>query len=152
MDDHSTNHWSEGLSSVIFAINTRMSHITKKTPYQLVFGQEPRANIHHWKSLHDTAVINDVEMDDLLIDKIGTVNNEIVMKESAIASDSNQLHNESGLKVDSNHCVSFSFFSNTASFNTLPNATLQGKQNVEKSPFVLTSTKTIANGERFLLL
>ena len=115
----------------------------------MVFGQELRANIHYWKSLHDTAVINDVEMDDLLIDKIGTVNNEITMKESVTASDSNHLYNESGLKVDSNRSVSSSSI-NTASSNTLPNAMLQEKNYIEKSPFGLTSTKKFRNWRRVL--
>jgi hypothetical protein len=29
MEDHSTNHWADGLSSVIFSINTRITHTTK---------------------------------------------------------------------------------------------------------------------------
>ena len=47
MDDHSSNHWSLGLLSVNFHINTRTTHTTKKTPYQLVFGQHPRTNVQY---------------------------------------------------------------------------------------------------------
>jgi hypothetical protein len=47
MDDRSTHHWFEGLSTVIYAINNRTTHITKKTPYQLVFGQEPKTNMFY---------------------------------------------------------------------------------------------------------
>lgn len=70
MDDNSTNHWSEGLSTVIYQINTRTTHTTKKTPYELVFGQKPKSNFHYWKSLHDSALHDAVVYDDLLIDKI----------------------------------------------------------------------------------
>ena len=70
MDDKSTNHWSEGLSTVIYQINTRTTHTTKKTPYELAFGQKPKSNFHYWKSLHDSALHDAVLYDDLLIDKI----------------------------------------------------------------------------------
>ena len=70
MDDNSTNHWSEGLSTVIYQINTRTTHTTKKTPYELVFGQKPKSNFHYWKSLHDSALNDAVVYDDLLIDRI----------------------------------------------------------------------------------
>jgi hypothetical protein len=48
MDNHETTHWSEGLAPIIFAINTRTTATTKKMPYQLVFGQDPRADYHYW--------------------------------------------------------------------------------------------------------
>ncbi|CAF3853491.1 unnamed protein product [Rotaria magnacalcarata] len=45
MEDNSSNHWSLGLPCVIFRINIRSTHTTRKTPYQLVFGQNPRTNM-----------------------------------------------------------------------------------------------------------
>lgn len=78
MEDHSSNHWSLGLATVIYAINTRTTHTTKKTPYQLVFGQNPRTNIHYWKSLHDAAMNEDIEMNDLVIDKINLNKTNII--------------------------------------------------------------------------
>jgi len=96
MDDHLTHHWSEGLSSVIFAINTRTSHITKKTPYQLVFGQEPRADYHYWKALNDAAANYDIEMDDMIIDRIESSVNEEVAKQSEVLLDSTHLDDQSG--------------------------------------------------------
>ena len=70
MDDHGTTHWSEGLAPVIFAINTRTTATTKKTPFQLVFGQDPRADSHYWRAVHDASLTGLVEIDDLLIDTI----------------------------------------------------------------------------------
>ena len=70
MEDHSTNHWAEGLPSVIFSINTRTTFTTKTTPYQLVFGQDARANRHYWDSLYDSAIDDNIVVNDLIIDKI----------------------------------------------------------------------------------
>lgn len=74
MDDNSTEHWSQGLLTVIYAINTRTTHTTKKSPYELVFGQTPRSNLHYWKDLHDLASQDLVEYGDLIIDKISNTN------------------------------------------------------------------------------
>ncbi|CAF0929793.1 unnamed protein product [Adineta ricciae] len=71
MEDHSTDHWSDGLPPVIFSINTRTTCTTKKTPYQLVFGQDIRAGRHHWNSIHESAKRNNIVINDLLIDKFG---------------------------------------------------------------------------------
>ena len=70
MDNHETAHWSEGLPPVIFAINTRTTATTKKTPYQLVFGQDPRANYHYWREVHDASLSGTVEIDDLQIESV----------------------------------------------------------------------------------
>ena len=72
MDDHATTHWSEGLQPVIFSINTRTTYITKKTPYELVFGQDPRADSHHWRAVHQASLSGPVEIDDLQIESFTT--------------------------------------------------------------------------------
>ena len=71
MEDHSTDHWSDGLLPVIFSINMRTTCTTKKTPYQLVFGQDLRAGQHHWNSIHESAKRNNIIINDLFIDKLG---------------------------------------------------------------------------------
>ena len=76
MEDHSTDHWSDGLAPVIFSINTRTTCTTKKTPYQLVFGQDIRADRHHWNSIHESAKRNNIVINDLLIDKFGEAYHE----------------------------------------------------------------------------
>ena len=70
MDDHQTTHWSEGLGATIFSINTRTTFTTKKSPFQLVFGQEPRSDSHHWRAVQDAAIAGDLEFDDLLLDSV----------------------------------------------------------------------------------
>ncbi|CAF1541205.1 unnamed protein product, partial [Didymodactylos carnosus] len=42
-------HWSEGLLPVVYGINTRVSCVTKKTPYEVMFGQPPRSDSEFWK-------------------------------------------------------------------------------------------------------
>ena len=68
MDNHKTTHWSQGLSPVIFAINTRTTATTKKTPYQLVFGQDPRADYHYWREVHNASLTGSVEIENLQIE------------------------------------------------------------------------------------
>ncbi|CAF1582010.1 unnamed protein product [Didymodactylos carnosus] len=70
------HHWLEGLSSVIYAINNRTTHTMKKSPYQVVFGQDIKTNMIYWKGLYDAAVENDVSADDLIIDKIDSVDDK----------------------------------------------------------------------------
>jgi hypothetical protein len=96
MEDHSTHHWSEGLSSVIYAINTRTTHTTKKTPYHLVFGRELKTDKHYWNGLYDAAVNNDIQMDDLVIDKIEVIDNPVRDEPSQILLQSKDLCCKSG--------------------------------------------------------
>lgn len=86
MDDHQTNHWSEGLGPTIFSINTRTTYTTTKTPYQLVFGQDPRSDSHHWRAVHDASVNGDVEIDDLQIDSVPLMSSVIKKKSTRSAS------------------------------------------------------------------
>jgi hypothetical protein len=41
--NHSTN-WPSGLGPVMFAINTSVAKATKQTPFEIVFGQQPRSD------------------------------------------------------------------------------------------------------------
>jgi hypothetical protein len=97
MEDHSSVHWTEGLPSVIYSINTRTTHTTKKTPYQLVFGQEPRTNSHYWQSLHDAASTDDIQMDDLIIDKLKPNDIDIMCEKSDLLLLSKDSNIKSGL-------------------------------------------------------
>ncbi|CAF1407977.1 unnamed protein product [Rotaria sordida] len=81
MEDHLTHPWTAGLPSVIFFINTRTTHTTKKASYQLIFGQDPRTNNHYWESLHDAALTDDVSVGDLIVDKITPSNKSIICEQ-----------------------------------------------------------------------
>ena len=96
MEDHSTDHWADGLAPVIFSINTRTTSTTKKTPYQLVFGQDIRADRHYWNSIYESAKINNILINDLLIDKIGDVYNEISNEELQTFTISEPINIDSG--------------------------------------------------------
>ncbi|CAF1690116.1 unnamed protein product, partial [Adineta ricciae] len=48
--------WSKGLGPVTHAINTSTTHTTKKTPYEVVFGQLPRSDFEMWKKLCEAGV------------------------------------------------------------------------------------------------
>ncbi|CAF1383338.1 unnamed protein product [Adineta ricciae] len=43
--------WLKGLGPVTHGINTSTTHTTKKTPYEVVFGQLPRSDFEMWKKL-----------------------------------------------------------------------------------------------------
>ena len=50
MDENGTE-WSKGLKFVVHAINTSVSSTTGTSPYQVVFGQHPRADQSRWSAL-----------------------------------------------------------------------------------------------------
>ena len=77
MENKASTHWSEGIQPVIFSINTRTSYITKKTPFQLVFSQDPRADCHQWRALHEASTKDSIEIDDLQIDSITRAPNSV---------------------------------------------------------------------------
>ncbi|CAF4445361.1 unnamed protein product [Rotaria sp. Silwood2] len=49
MSTNNTSHWSEGLLSVVYRINTRVSDVTNTSPYQVMFRQPPRSDSEFWK-------------------------------------------------------------------------------------------------------
>ena len=51
--------WSQGLDHVIYAMNTSYCRVTKFTPYELVFGQKPRANLRLLNDLPEDTVVDE---------------------------------------------------------------------------------------------
>ncbi|CAF1179565.1 unnamed protein product [Adineta ricciae] len=51
-----STEWSKGLGPVTHAINTSTNHTTKKTPYEVVFGQLLRSDFEMWKKLCEAGV------------------------------------------------------------------------------------------------
>jgi hypothetical protein len=96
MEDQSTNHWTEGLASVIFSINTRTTFSTKKTPYQLVFGQDTRANKHYWESIYEAALDDPIILNDLIIDKIQPFDTQTIHEQTCPSAFSNVRQIQSG--------------------------------------------------------
>ncbi|CAF1552184.1 unnamed protein product, partial [Adineta ricciae] len=56
---NNSSHWSDGLLPVAYGINTRLSIVTKTTPYQFMFGQEPRSHSEYWKIVHESGISNE---------------------------------------------------------------------------------------------
>ena len=96
MEDQSNNHWAAGLPAVIFAINTRTSFSTKKTPYQLVFGQDIRANSHYWQSVADAIPTDAILINDLIVDAIEPSETEAMNEQSELTVAAGSIRGESG--------------------------------------------------------
>ena len=56
---NNSSHWSDGLLPVVYGINTRLSTVTKTTPYQVMFGQEPRSNSDFWKLAQEKEIFDE---------------------------------------------------------------------------------------------
>ncbi|CAF3830042.1 unnamed protein product [Rotaria sp. Silwood1] len=92
LDSNHTSDWPAGLGPVMFSINTSVACSTKKTPYEVAFGQQPRIDDHIWKSIeaqikekHGQEVILEEDLSDDIIDMIKEVNQE----ESELVDDEN---------------------------------------------------------------
>ncbi|CAF2132348.1 unnamed protein product [Rotaria magnacalcarata] len=57
-----SSHWSEGLLPVVYGINTRLSSVTKTTPYQVMFGQEPRSNSEFWRLVQKEEILDEEDL------------------------------------------------------------------------------------------
>ncbi|CAF4470388.1 unnamed protein product, partial [Didymodactylos carnosus] len=56
LDKNHSTHWSDGLLPVVYGINTRASSTTKTTPYETMFGQQPRSNSDFWKIVKENRI------------------------------------------------------------------------------------------------
>ncbi|CAF4061215.1 unnamed protein product [Rotaria sordida] len=62
MTINNSSHWSDGLLPVVYGINTRLSVVTKTTPYQVMFGQAPRSDSDFWKIAEENRVIDEEDL------------------------------------------------------------------------------------------
>jgi len=67
LDTNNTTDWPSGLGPTMFAINTSVSRTIKKTPFEIVFGQQPRTDDHAWKCI-ETQLRNKQLNDDIQFD------------------------------------------------------------------------------------
>ena len=51
LDTNATTDWPSGLGPVMFAINTSTTRSINKTPFEVVFGQQPRTEDYAWKCI-----------------------------------------------------------------------------------------------------
>ncbi|CAF0953530.1 unnamed protein product [Rotaria sordida] len=62
MSINTSSHWSNGLLPVVYGINTRLSVVTKTTPYQVMFGQAPRSDSDFWTLVKENKVIDEEDL------------------------------------------------------------------------------------------
>ncbi|CAF1430049.1 unnamed protein product, partial [Didymodactylos carnosus] len=62
MQSNNTTEWAKGLKPVIYSINTKCAQTTKKSPYEVVFGQKPRSDFEMWKMLSDDGIEDEEQM------------------------------------------------------------------------------------------
>src|SRR6185503_1161946 len=59
MQKNRSTLWSQGLEHIVYAMNTSYCRVTKFTPYELVFGQKPRANLRLLGDLPTDTVVDE---------------------------------------------------------------------------------------------
>ncbi|CAF1366379.1 unnamed protein product, partial [Didymodactylos carnosus] len=59
---NNSSHWSEGLLPVIYGINTRVSSVTKKSPYEVLFDQAPRSDSEFWKIIDEKKIVDEEDL------------------------------------------------------------------------------------------
>ncbi|CAF4388668.1 unnamed protein product [Rotaria magnacalcarata] len=51
LDTNVTTDWPSGLGPVMYAVNTSVARTINQTPFQVVFGQQPRTDDYTWKCI-----------------------------------------------------------------------------------------------------
>ncbi|CAF0983467.1 unnamed protein product [Didymodactylos carnosus] len=67
LQTNNTTHWPEGLSPVVYGINTRTSDTTRATPYEIMFGQHSRGDSEFWKIVKDQDIVDEEHLRQLII-------------------------------------------------------------------------------------
>jgi hypothetical protein len=64
LEEHPEKGWAEGLHHITYAINTSVSATTKKSPYEVVFGQSPRTHCAELEILADQGIQHEEDATD----------------------------------------------------------------------------------------
>jgi hypothetical protein len=56
LSTNNSSSWSSALLPVVYGINTRRSHVTKTTTYEVIFGQSPRSDSEFWKLVYENGI------------------------------------------------------------------------------------------------
>ncbi|CAG8543522.1 20473_t:CDS:2, partial [Gigaspora rosea] len=62
MEETKRTDWSIGLPFVIWAMNNQVCNVTKSTPYELVFGQQPQADSQMISMLHRQNIVHEEDI------------------------------------------------------------------------------------------
>ncbi|CAF4636051.1 unnamed protein product, partial [Didymodactylos carnosus] len=96
MSSTNSEHWSDGLLSVVYGINTRVACGIKCTPYEVMFGQKPRSDSDFWRIIKD----QNIEDEDMLPVPVeaqqesGESTNDYALIDEALAAANSVLGNE----------------------------------------------------------
>ncbi|CAM4847562.1 unnamed protein product [Rotaria magnacalcarata] len=81
--------WPQGLGSVMLAMNNCISQSTKKTPYEMVFGQSVRNDHDFWLQLHQQSInktiIDEEELPESLADNFNLNDHSLIDNNSEYA-------------------------------------------------------------------
>ncbi|CAF1687327.1 unnamed protein product, partial [Adineta ricciae] len=108
LDINETSDWSSGLGPVMLAINNCISQSTKKTPYEMVFGQPLKIDHEFWLELHrtsttDESVINEEDLSDSFLENRNAPIHSTNMSDQAHIVDD---ETSSALSTNTNDAVS----------------------------------------------
>ncbi|CAF3750245.1 unnamed protein product [Rotaria sp. Silwood1] len=82
LETNESRDWPSGLGPVMLAINNCRSQSTKKTPYEMVFGQRVRSDHDFWLQIHqqteNKSIINEEELPTSIIDDLNFGNEEFI--------------------------------------------------------------------------
>ena len=62
MQDRDTNHWMSCLLPAVYSMNTSLAQRIKHTPFEVVFGQQPRLNMTLWQSISNQSIKNEEDL------------------------------------------------------------------------------------------
>ncbi|CAF1472679.1 unnamed protein product, partial [Rotaria sordida] len=103
LSTNNTLDWPSGLGPVMLAINSSVAKSTRKTPFEVVFGQHPRSEDDIWKNIFDHQRQDDnnkIILEEDLPDDIANILQEVHHVESQ--SDLNQDSNNNQLETNEN--------------------------------------------------
>ncbi|CAF1176410.1 unnamed protein product [Rotaria sordida] len=82
LETNESRDWPSGLGPVMLAISSCRSQSTKKTPYEMVFGQRVRSDHDFWLQIHqqmnNKSIINEEELPTSIMDDLNSANEELI--------------------------------------------------------------------------
>ncbi|CAF4168027.1 unnamed protein product, partial [Rotaria sordida] len=102
LDVNKTSDWPSGLGPVMLSINNCTSQSTKKTPYEMVFGQPCRIDHEFWLELHkesstNDSIVNEEDLPGSFLQKLNTVTTSV----STNINDQSQISDETSTCISS---------------------------------------------------
>ncbi|CAF0723680.1 unnamed protein product [Adineta steineri] len=97
LEKNKTSNWPDALGPVMLAINNSISQSTKKSPYEMVFGQTLRIDHDFWEEIQKQSknciIINEEEIDESIINEFDLFNEPLATKNSTCIDISSPISN-----------------------------------------------------------